>query len=87
MLNPTTWPSYDPVGQQYVRLRGDVSEFPVESHYAAQRMRFWNSFVPALSEECETCGRCDQGDVTSGGNMFHNTYLVIAFTIAFVFSI
>ena len=63
--NLTMWPSYDTASQKYIRLRGNLSSFPVESHFAASRIQFWNSFLPAISDECSTCPTCGQGDVTS----------------------
>ena len=40
----TTWPTYDTVGQRHIRFQGNVTSLPVESHFAANRMHFWNSF-------------------------------------------
>ena len=65
----TTWPTYDTVGQRHIRIQGNVTSLPVGAHFAANRMHFWNSFIPEVLEGCGTCSDCEQthNDATGGG--------------------
>ena len=85
----TNWPDYELEGQNYIMLQGNVLSFPVESHFAASRMRFWNTFEPSLHEECETCIPCvDSGDnMTGAGKVFHSTFISIGMSIVVVLTL
>lgn len=55
----TTWPEYDTDTQKYIRFRADLEPFPVEDHFAAARVNFWQNLVPVISEECDKiCPTC-----------------------------
>ena len=49
----TTWPQYDTLFQRFIRLRTNTSSLPIEDHYAAPRMHFWNNLVPILQDNCD----------------------------------
>ena len=44
----TRWPRYDGKYQRYIRLKGGLQDFPIESHYLAKRVYFWNSIIPLI---------------------------------------
>ena len=80
----TVWPSYDANSQQYIRFHGNMTSFPIESHYVADRFHFWNNFVPALTEACTPkCQSCD-GRYTSGGHILLSTSLLVWGFLAFI---
>ena len=55
----TPWPEYDTTSQRYIRFRADVKPLPVEHHYAAARVHFWNELVPVLQDNCDKkCQPC-----------------------------
>lgn len=55
----TSWPHYDVTSQQYIRFKGGLNTYPVETRYTAARMNFWHEFVPVIYGHCDkTCELC-----------------------------
>ena len=66
----TQWPSYNTSSQQYIRLKANQSAFPIESHYIANRIHFWNTLAPVLMEQCDNdCSKCGQDSAAGAGSM------------------
>lgn len=70
-------PAYDAKSQQYIRFHANMTSFPVESHFVADRVHFWNSSVPYLTETCTPkCQSCD-GAHTSDGHVSLATSAIV----------
>ena len=56
----TQWPEYNTDTQSYIRFKANMTSFPVENFYVASRVRFWNTLVPQLNENCgKKCKPCN----------------------------
>ena len=64
----TRWPEYDTTTQSYIRFKGGLDAFPVESHYIADRMNFWLDFVPVIYGRCDVDVCCENNVVQSGSS-------------------
>ena len=67
----TPWPEYELASQSYVRLKGGLDAFPVESRYIANRMQFWLDFVPVIHGRCDMDDNCCENDIVKSGSTGH----------------
>ena len=64
----TLWPEYDTTTLSYIRFKGGLDAFPIESHYVADRMNFWLDFVPVIYGRCDVDVCCEDNIVQSGSS-------------------